>query len=376
LKFEIKSAELALFHLGIGMLLLEVVPVGRSGEAKAANASVADWLDMLHFFRLADHKDVWIACRERTWTGTSDPKWQAFWPKPSEGLEKHPDGTGKCIEIINALLQTAGMEPSRGGFFGLARPRQVPPWWHGEHDRLIPFAILFAQGDKGDKRALLYRARNFLRSDATIFATRDRSGSLKYANGHWFFCSQDGGGFLGWNSPDRDFWLTTLPSHLRGIYRFLFQFVLYQRLLLLSLSETVARDWLDVRERYASFEEIRRDFLSFTARGEFGQLTRLEHYNRFYKLYQETVQVQMLYEEVKNEVYDMQGWLVENRTRRIEHLVASLGIILGGTSAFAGLATLLGLGRQIQSVPLTAGAALVLGLVLVLGLLVILINRI
>jgi hypothetical protein len=180
---------------------------------------------------------------------------------------------------------------------------------------------------------------------------------------------------LGCNSPDEPFWRGTLPNHLRNIYRFLFQFVLYQRLLLLRLSENVARDWLDQQRRYNAFEETRRDFLAFTARGEFGQLSRLEHHHRFYKRWQKILEVQALYDEVKNEVYEMQGALVEHRTRRIERLIASLGIVLGGSGAFAGIANLLGLGKQIQIGSLSEAAGIGLGLVLVLGLLVILFIR-
>jgi hypothetical protein len=384
--FEVPAMQLVLFHLGIGMLVIEAKPT--QGNDSGTKSQIAAWLDVLHYLRFARRGDVAICARRHPVKGAASAVAPEFWPTPAGGSARHPDGTGQLIEIIEALLRTGAVEP---GFFGElfkgSRSDEQPNWWQDDifvHDRLIPFAVLFCHGVRDSQISdLKYRVRNLFHSEQLVDPAEDHPTTadqavLPYgAKRQWFFFSRDGGEFLACDPLDTPFWTATLPDHLRTAYRFVFLFVLYQRFLLLALSDRVAGHWLDRKKRYRVFGQIRHAFLDFTARGEFGQIMRLEHHHRFYKKWQEVLEVQALYNEVKDEVYEMQQWLVDNGTRRLERRVGLLGIWIGvPTMIGAVIATGIGgLTDQLKQASLADAAKLVLGLALLLVLLTILVGR-
>jgi hypothetical protein len=102
--------------------------------------------------------------------------------------------------------------------------------------------------------------------------------------------------------------------------------VLHQRFALMGLSEAVAQHWLvngdagSEEEREVAFARIRDGLLSFTARGHFIQVMQREHHHRCYRKWQETFQVEQLYQEVHHEVREMYDYLLMRRTARIQQL--------------------------------------------------------
>jgi hypothetical protein len=314
--FHIEAAEMTLFKVGIGFLTLRTCP---------ETVEVGDWLDFVHYFRFAwGTHHVGVRAERRTGKDQVVP----YFPELAGGAERHPDGAGVLGEIVDALLNTATRS-------------EVPDdgdWWQNEFVpyQLLPFAAVYVDGVSEEGAAeqetveLLYRMRSFFHLGQKILPTPedrrlyDHPALLAYAEGLWFVFSLDGGAFVARDAPHNDFWRVVLPDHLNGIYFLLFLLALHQRYALTMLSESVARHWLvgeethTEKEREAAFEEIRDKLLSFTARGYFSQVAQQEHHHRVYRKWQETLQIQQLYEEVRNEVQEMYQYLLLRRTERLQ----------------------------------------------------------
>jgi hypothetical protein len=366
ISFVLGSVELALFRIGVGFIIIRARPL---------SDQLSDWLDFLHFFRFVNgQRQVSIkAQRSILDLKTHQPQSQPFFPELAGGITKHPEGQGTFSEVINALLCM------------FSSNHEAQPWWHEVfvHGQLIPFAVLYVDRLKEKEVPyLLYRVRNFFHSEQAIHPAPEdllcsHPSLLPYADNQWFIFSLEGGAFVACDAPNTDFFRNVLPAHLRDQYFLLFLLTLHQRFALMSMSQEVSEHWLrgDEAERVPSFERIRDRLLEFTARGYFAQVMQREHHHRVYRKWQEVLQLERLYQEVRDEVREMYDELLlrrseaeERASRSLERMVAWLGPIIGVTTivlAFLGInlrgITLEKEGLPIEYALIIAGIALLLG---------------
>jgi hypothetical protein len=147
----------------------------------------------------------------------------------------------------------------------------------------------------------------------------------------WFVFSLEGGAFVAFNAPETDFFRRELPVHLQREYFLLFLLPLHQRFTLISLSQQVSENWLsgDERGRIRAFESIRVTLLEFMARGYFSQVMQREHHHRVYRRWQETFQLDRLYQEVSDEVREMHEFLQMRQSERLERRLNFLTFVIG-----------------------------------------------
>jgi hypothetical protein len=147
----------------------------------------------------------------------------------------------------------------------------------------------------------------------------------------WFVFSLEGGAFVAINAPETDFFRREFPTHLRREYFLLFLLTLHQRFTLMSLSQQVSEHWLrgGERERVQAFERIRDALLEFTARGYFSQAMQREHHHQVYRRWQETFQLERLYQEVSDEVREMHEFLQMRQSQKLEKRLNFLTFVFG-----------------------------------------------
>jgi hypothetical protein len=205
---------------------------------------------------------------------------------------------------------------------------------------------------------------------------------LPYADDQWFVFSLEGGAFVAFDAPKNDFFRINLPTHLKNQYFLLFLLTLHQRFALTRLSHEVSEHWLRVNEadRMPYFERIRSSLMEFTARGYFIQVVQRENHHRFYRKWQEVLQVERLYQEVNDEVREMYNDLLlqrseeeERASRSLERMVAFFGAAIGIPTLVFTFMGINILGYTLKSDGLTsefvAGVALcAVGLGIVVGL--------
>jgi hypothetical protein len=303
---HLEPVQLALFRMGVGFLTVGASPTTLEGE---------DWLDFLHYFRFVrGQRKVSVRAQRRTGREEVSP----FFPEPAGGPAQHPGGRGVFGEVLDALLRTATTEDDSGN------------WWSEVFvpGQLIPYAVLFVnEVTEEEVPVLLYRMHNFFHSRQEIHPAPedlcpDHPGLLPYAEGQWFVFSLEGGAFVACDAPDTQFFRETLPNHLRDQYFLLFLLSLHQRFTLMSLSQQVSEEWFgrDEMERARDFDLLRDRLLEFTARGYFAQVMQREHHHRCYRRWQETFQIDRLYQEVNDEVREMHDYLLMKRTEHLEEL--------------------------------------------------------
>ncbi len=321
--FRFGEVRLSLFRIGVGFVTVAAQPKGDEP---------GDWLDFLHYFRFVrGQREVRIQAQRRTGPG----QWQPFFPPPAGGVEEHPEGRGLFYDILKATLHT----------LALSNSERAEGWWQEVFvpGQLMPFAILYMDGQEASDPQMaewLYRVRNFFPAERLIVPAdddvrRDHPSLLEYAQKMWFVFSLEGGAFVAFNAPQKDFFRRELPQHLRDQYFLLFLLALYQRFALMSLSQQVAEHWLQrsEQERERIFEHLRRWLLEFTARGYFAQVMQRENHHRVYRRWQEIFQIEQLYREVADEVREMHEYLLSVQTRRLERRINLL-------TAFVGVPTL------------------------------------
>jgi len=306
--FRMVDLELAMFHWGVGFLTVEV---------GLAEADPGRWLDCIHYFRFAD--------------GTRNVRVQAHWrqepffPEMAGGLKSHPDGTGVLMDVLRGLLGAPGA-----------------PWWREVFipGQLIPYAVLYVDGmEEAQVPELLYRVRNFFPSRREVLLTdSDRRLShpalLPYADRMWFVGTLEGGAFVALDAPPTHFFRREMPDHLRKAYFLLFLLASCQRFTLMHISSEVSERWPRGREdeRLRVFETIRDTFLEFTSRGYFQQVMQRENHHRVYRHWQVVLQVDRIYQEVREEIREMYEALIvrtEHEERRLERLLNVTAWILG-----------------------------------------------
>lgn len=338
--FVIKSVNLMLIRGGVGFLTINAAPQGDE---------CSHWFNFLHYFRF-------INGRQRTSiSATVFNESSALAPllRFADGDNNHSSKTvsgakssnGKHTfdEVVSALLHTGSLvAPDKAG---------GEKWWREVfiQGQMLPFAVLlFDDVVAGDEPQTIYRVRNLFGEHQELHPAHsdlqlDHDSLMEYASRQWFVFTLDGGAFVGFDAPrDRaNFFRGTLLDHLRDQYFVLYQFALYQRFALISMSAEVAKNWVGIsdkrkqvaRRREETFQHIRDNLMEFTARGLFTHIMQREHHHRVYRKWQEVFQVRELYGEVRDEVQEMHNYLMMQRsdaeewaTQKIQWLIGSLGV--------------------------------------------------
>lgn len=309
-----KAVQLALFRIGVGFLILRTQP--KSNDLK-------DWLNFLHYFRfLRGQQGTGVKAQRRIGLNseTQEPEFIQFFPELAGGVEQYKN-SDRCLfyELITAFLKTGSNE------------NDSQQWWREVFvpGQMLPFFALFVNElPAGYNSYLLYKLHNFFHIGQGNHPSRedlrpDNPALLSYTKHQWFIFSLEGGGFLGVDAPQTDFFQQTLPSHLRDKYFLLFLLALHQKFTLMMLSEKVAANWrisddvaTDVEHNTKVFTNIRNQLLLFTARGYFTQVMQREHYHRCYRKWQEVFQLERLYGELNDEVREMHEYSLMQLLRR------------------------------------------------------------
>ena len=306
--FRVPGIHLALFQVGLGFLILEANPTSQDPQ---------DWLDFLHFFRFFEGGRAGsLFATRRPEKGREEP-YRIPWAGQSSATD---------VPFL-PLIQERLLQPLLPHSSVLFIP-----------GRLIPFAALYVDNiPENEIPDLAYRLRNFFHAGQPVhLAPVDQDldhhpRALTFTRHQWFLFSQEGGAFLSCNAPAEEFFRRTLPDHLRKHYFFHFLLTFHQSLALRKFSEEATLRWAQtsLKERSRAFEEIRRRFLEFTARGYFRQITWSEHHHRYYRRWQEVLEIPELFREIRREITEMGDYLLLRRTRRIETLATLLTTLLG-----------------------------------------------
>lgn len=291
--FSLEEAQLMIFRGGVALLTL---------EARLQSEELHDWLDFIYHFRFFagkadDGQDV--SAPELNYQGA-----------PMEGIKP----------LYDFLLQPLHLANYEDLFM---------------RNLTLPYSALYLEGDfDAEKiRRLLYRIRlcfanwHQLYPPAEELRTEHPS-MMEYAENLWFTFAQQGAGFVAFNAPGdaNDFFRSDFPKRLRSRYFLLYSLALYQKFMLIRLSDRVSESWLqgNESERIATFSKIRDALLEFTARGYFAQVMQLEQHHRYYCLWRQVLQLETLYQEVNNEVREMHDYLQlrfeEQRVKQSEYL--------------------------------------------------------
>jgi hypothetical protein len=309
--FSFKAIQLVLFRVGVGLLTLRAAPEKR-------NDDVCTWLDFLHFFRYFRGRAGTTLRAERR-VGFDQEKKEVivepYFPQPVKVIKDRDDGHGQLDDIIHALLHT--IEDINKA------------WWDDVFIKttLLPYAVLFVDETAEEERPLLrYRARKFFYSTQEMRPTPmellgEHRRVLEYSDDQWFTFSLDGSSYIAFDAPHTPFFRQTLPNHLHREYYLLYLLTLHQRFTLSMLSEMVANRWLtrvevgetDLVAMEASFSAIRDKLLLFTASGNFTQVTLRDNPHRCYRRWQETFQLDKLYQEVHDEIGYMHDAILHKR---------------------------------------------------------------
>lgn len=295
-------AQLMLFQVGVGFLILQVQPKGDT---------LLDWLNFIHYFRyLEGQQGSQIKVKKRPWNAK---KYTAFLEEDyfPEIADRTPGKTPRLGYIVKALLNRVSSEL----------------WWKEIFvpSQMLPFVSLYVDNFPEEQTPhLLYKLQSFFHhNQGNDPAPEDLDPQIQpwlpYARGQWFICTLEGSSFLALNASTEQFFRETLPHHLRQQYFLLFLLALHQRFALMSLSEQVAESWVtDEATRLQQFEDIRDRLLWFTTRGYFAQVMQREHHHRCYCKWQEVFQLDRLYREVHDEVREMQEYSTLQYLRGLE----------------------------------------------------------
>lgn len=344
MRFCLERVELSLFHLGVGLVSVELKPAARELDT---------WLDLLHFGRCLCRDDIRLEIRRRTGLDpqTGQAQWSDWSPDPERLGTSRPGAFG-LGPLIATLLATARLQ---GGAADWYREVFVPGY-------MLPVASLFLRDVPQEEQSrALYRIENFFHAAQPIhlsaaverLAERQR---LPYADRQWFLFSLEGGAFVAFDPPEGTFFQETLPGILQQQYFFLFQLVLYQRAVLTMLSNEVAERWLSSQQpltiQEALFAHLRRQILDYSARVHFNQVMPRHNHHRYYRRWQKEFQIESLYSEVRREIDDIhehvaaqRSALVQDGLHRLDLRLRQVAFLLGppalllsylGTTGWAG----------------------------------------
>lgn len=357
LGFGIAEAQLVLFRLDLGFLVLGVTPCGDRVE---------NWFDLQHYLRFfarrGSNRGRRIALRKsesRSRRPTS-PLFTAVWDTSDGNVlrEGGADGKGderflECLlPLINLLLSSVRLvqgEPGpalddhgRGASGSGLREGFTP----GE---MLTYSALFLDGaaEHFDAQVLARSVNRFHCGQlvSPFHEAGQETQVFRYKERQVLFATTEGAGFVATGGLDggEHFWSSVLPSHLRGIYFVLFLLVAYQRLALTRLSEEVAERSLE-RHDLGRFTQIHERVLEFTGRGLFTQVARHRHHHSFYRALQQANAVAELHQEVRDEVEALQEYAAsvrqkveQERDKRIAAQYRRLEYLFGAVSLLAAI---------------------------------------
>lgn len=299
--FSFDKIQLTLFRTGVGFLTIQASPHSNQLD---------DWLNFVHFFRFVNRKNVWLTASRSIGFDlqTRQKSFEPFFPfRPAE-----ENKNGKFNEIICRLLEQVG---------AVCEDVFIP-------EQLMPYAVLFVEPQSPTEDFnLIYRLRNFFHSEQGKNPSPDDLKSehpslIAYGERQWQIFTLDGGAFLACDAPNTEFFRVSLPDHLRSQYFLLFLLALQQRFALINFSTRISESWFGqtVEHRMSEFEKIIDDFFNFSARGYFVQAMQREHHHRAYRRWQEILQIDAFYQDIRRKIREMHEHLQMRRTEQIKNL--------------------------------------------------------
>ena len=363
LPFELVNVRLALFRVGMGFLTFTAQPTGNE---------IGQGHDFLSFFRFTrGQRGIGIGARRAVPQGADLTQKEAipFFPEMAGGTTRHRDGTGVTDDLIAGLMRTAQCD------------EDAAQWWRDVFvpGQLIPYAAFLVDDvSPEDIAALVYRTRNFFHQRQEIRPGADElSGDWlqPYVKDQWFTFSLEGGTFVAANPPQTEFFRHTLPDLLRRAYFTLFLLAMHQRAAFTEFNDRIAQHWLTAKDettrraRDDAFELLYEDILAFSARGQFAQVSQRQHHHQYYTHWHRTLQIDTLYQEVRDNVASMHEHLQAQRTFRLEHRINMLAALLGAPGlvlSFLGI-NLYGITSEAEGLPWGSAALVAFGGGLLLG---------
>jgi len=129
--------------------------------------------------------------------------------------------------------------------------------------------------------------------------------------------------------------LSDTPHMIRDRYLYKWLIVEHQRLCLLALATECA----DMSKGLdgANFAEMRMQLLTFIAKYNFRHISNEERHDRFYRRAQESLAIDDLLEEVREEVVEIDTQLSARRAETLNHVLAFLTLVLTPVGIFVGV---------------------------------------
>jgi hypothetical protein len=298
LPFHWIDLRLYVFRAGIGFLVVEVIP---------HSPALADWMTFTHGFRFADgERGIRITYPEsinKQLFGHNSENQEA----PKSSRLRADCFQRILVELLRSTPFLYGLNPTSRHQYNF-----VP-------GRLIPFSVLYIEGisEKACRKHLMFFLRNvhpptYDRKLTLNQVHWNQPSYLVREDGQYFYMASEGGGFVDFDSREDSFARQGLPNDLRRNYLLFYLIVRHQQLALMNLSSQVADRWLPARNlvstsmvaqpEVATFIEIRDALLEFTARGMFSRVALYERHHHFYKRWQQVLEIEELYREVRDEI--------------------------------------------------------------------------
>ncbi len=318
IRFRWVSIELTIFRLGTGFFTIEACPCSHD---------LASWIDFIYYFRFfGGNRATSLHARRRLGPNI----WEDFYPPVIDKIEDTDKVCLHSICVLDYVLRSA-----------VSGKYVTQRWWQDVFipGQAIPYVCLLVEDaptEPKHKAELLYLIRTIFHSNQMLHPSDDdirldHASVLSYAMDQWFFFSLDGGGYLAMNPPKEEFFVKTMPDHVRKQYFLLFLISANQRFSLMSLQQQVAEKWLtqNVAHRELTFERIYEHILEFEARVYFAQVMQREHHHRCYRKCQEVFQISQLHEELSGEVKRMYERINLERSERMQRRIDLLTFMIG-----------------------------------------------
>ncbi|MEZ6140858.1 MAG: CorA family divalent cation transporter [Zavarzinella sp.] len=324
-RIRLEELQLILFRNGVGFVVQ---------RWKVESDKIEAWLDLQHFGRFA-------ALERGGVLRMPSPDGKSVRPFPQPYLQTADDKSSSeqsTFAAINHIaLNSVGL--------GLNGPIPVQEVFLA--GRSLPYTVLFLNETNDSawpREKVLYKLRRLFHAQQAYYPTQEQVAICPpnfhpYLQDQWFFQSLEGGGFVAIDPPIDPFFQKELPHHLENEYFVMFLLALQQRFSLMSLSNEVAQRWKSnpakqpASELRVIFEQIRDRLFDYTAHYHFVQVGQRQNHHHLYQLWQQTFQITDLYEEVNNEVREMNDYLndrdKQSRDNRLNLLTLLLTVFIG-----------------------------------------------
>lgn len=280
LSFLPRRIFLIMTRFGVGIL---------SVEFKSLEQDFHKWLDLVHFARLSGgrEKNIQIISRTDVMEDSDGTKATAQTPLKSYSV---PD----LLSFVLGLIFPSGVEFSQSGLRG----------------QFMSYTGTFFTGTDSElDPSLCFRLRNCFRHDQVLHPTASQltmpyADDLEYCRDHFFYFSGESAGFVGYNSPNEQFFQSLLPSHVSSQYFMLFLLGLVQKHALMWISRESASVTLSFRgaSDESKYMDIERYFGDFLALGRLANLGQRNHHDSFYCRWVGVLRIEQLFTEVRDEI--------------------------------------------------------------------------